>query len=1126
MTEPNEPHTPEEHRSASASGQRAVAVGGPVSQSAIVTGDHTTLIFAMGERRFDGVLTLGEWERKDPRGFAVPWVDFAARSQLIERIRAHLRNRSGPNVLHIAGLSGVGKSRTALEACRGQGDLEGVGYVPRYAQLDERFLLHLTRNEHLVALVVVDEVPLEDLRSFTYKIEEFGHRLRFVTIGPARRNERGRSSANILVMPEPATREGVLEVVRQAGAGLSEPVLESIAHFAAHDLRLALMLVEATQQDGEFRDLPIEDGESVWRRVTSLFRERLGDLDAFRTHYPFLTVAIEIGIRHEVRHELEYVAGQFAVDAPRFDDAINHAVPCGLGVVTPSNFFEPTPRALAGHLFRQRVWGSLRNRLDSFLGGLPDRLLRRFVERCQDCVGPEREEMEVALADFFQGALGSPDVRQLIDRDRSRLFKAWAELDPVHGLGWLQRAVEQASDEQLRCLDGAPDGSGGWRGRRQVVWLCEGLASFRDYFRSCEAVLFRLAQVETEPSIGNNSTETWKGLFLPILAFTEVPFPERADLLLRYLAEADEGTLPLVLSAVVGAIAVPTGRLVPPRVIGGRLAPEPWCPATSKELQDLQRDLGWHALEAVGRLPAPVRYLGRMAVASNFPAFVRLGLVGEMRGLLAEGDEALSQAVRLQLRRLVELREGIQKRRGDSSPDPVLEDLRRWQAELQPSGLVERVKDLTSLDYWEAMRASRNPEESEEESPYAQLAGDILDQPEVLNQLSDWFDSDQARSAFSLGMALGEADREETLAVVVNAWVKAAQCHSLIGGYLRGVVSRLGTLPPAWGERLDQVSDPHPEFAAYLTVNADFSQAGRQRIMRLVESGTVPPTYLNTFTSPEWVNTSGVEEKAAILELLVRVHERDPQQALRAALSLCAAWTQYGKEALPDGLEGPALQILRGALQVRVDPHTWTSLLESLARTNPEETADVATDALTSAGPMRLTLDDSMLEVLLNLSRRHPRVVMDAVGRRLLDPDRRVFFELHQFSGLFEAIGLPEVQRWVTEHGPDPVPLIARHLDSPSLQQDGEPVIPPLTDWVLREFENDGRTFEAFCMGRHAIEVQVGHARERRAELERAVGPFLQHSLPWVRRWAEYELRENDREAEIDDYLDDRRDRM
>jgi hypothetical protein len=683
-----------------------------LSDLCAVLNDHPGLItkhLPDVARVYEGVHTLTEWEREDRLGRSVPWVDFAARSRIIDLIRSHLRARSGPNVLHLAGLSGVGKTRTAREACRGQRDLAGVLYVPRLASLGDSFLRRLTRNGNLLALVVVDEVPLEEVRAFTARLEDHTRRLRFVTIGPARRNERDRPSENFWVLAEPETDAGVLEVVRQAGAGLAAPVQESIARYSAHDLRLALMLVEATRRDGAFRDLPIANGREVWQRVTSLFRNDLKDPAAFQAHYPLLTVGIDIGVRGEHRSELEYVAAQFAVPAARLDEAAAAAVPCGLGEWAPS-FFEPTPRALAGHLFRDWVWGGLRPRLSAFLDGLPDRLLRRFVERCQDCTGDEREEMEAALAEFFRAELGAPDVNRLIDRQRSRLFKAWAELDPRNGLAWLREAVGRASDADLGGFDGATDGSGGWRGRRQIVWLCEGLASFGDHFWACEEILHRLAQVETEPAIGNNSTAIWKGMFHPALGFTEIPFPQRADLLLRRLREADGRAIPFVLSAVVDALGVESVRMMPPSVVGGRLAPQPWRPATYGEMGRLQQDLGRRALAAVGRLVPELGSSARLFVIRNLQVFARHGLVAELRGLL-DGDADLRQAVRLELRRLVTNREEMQARRPrPSPPDPILESLRAWCNELAPTDLVARVRELTARSPWDVERDDRRQE--------------------------------------------------------------------------------------------------------------------------------------------------------------------------------------------------------------------------------------------------------------------------------------------------------------------------------------------------------------------------------------------------------------------------------
>jgi hypothetical protein len=904
------------------------------------------------------------------------------------------------------------------------------------------------------------------------------------------------------------------------------PVQESIALFAAQDLRLALMLVEATREEGEYRDLPIEDGEEVWKRVTHLFRNRLGNVEVFRTHYPYLTVVIDVGIREEPRRELEHIAQKFAIEVPRLDEAIAFAEPCGLGVVTPSNFFEPTPRALAGHLFRQQIWGAIRNRLAEILSGMPERLLRRFVERCQECTGPEREEMEESLASFFWNELGEPDVTRLIDRGRSRLFKAWAELDPDLGLQWLKEAVDRAADEQLAELDGAPDGSGGWRGRRQIVWLCEALASFGNSFWMCESVLFRLAQVETEPSIGNNSTVIWRSLFLPVLAFTEVPFPERANHLLRRLAQVDERTLPLVFSAVAEGLGVPLGlRMKPPEIVAGRIVPKPWNPATYGELHQLQRDFARRALDVVSRLPTPLGRLGRQAVVANMPNFARFGLLGDLRALLADADEEMRRAIRLQLRGLAELRERSQKRLHDGVPDPVMEEIRQWEADIEPAELGVRVQDLTSLDYWIATKRVGNPPERQQPFLYANLAQEVLGQHEVLQRLADWFDSDKAKSAFQFGSALGEADRGNVLAATIASWLKAGRCTALVLGYLRGIVARQGALPNDWRLRLDSAANSNAEYAALLTLDTDFSEAGFQRVMQLMSSEALPISYLKGFASPNWEASLGVQDKVTILQLLLRNENRDQQQALPVALFLCAAWTHYGRVALPPELAGPVLQILKASLELRVEISAWTSLIESLAPTHPKEIAELVADALTSAGPLRAALEDLTLKVLIDLARQNPQLVMESIGKRLLDTARRPFFNLRRFEGLFEVIGPQEVQRWVTENGSEPIPYIAYQLDTPRLQDD-EPFIPPVTEWVMGQFGTDDRVFREFCAGRHAFEVQEGHARSRRAELERSISPFLEHPLPWVRRWAEWELKENEYEARLDDYVDDRHERM
>lgn len=1073
--------------------------------------------------RLEEVLLLREWEQEDR--FAVGWVDFAERSKLIADLQNHLRAQTTSNVLHLAGLSGVGKTRTVREACQAD-DLNGVWYVPRLEAFTDKLLRHLTRNDQLVARVIVDEVPLSELAAFQSRVRNYSNRLRFITIGPALRGERSQPGNNILILPEPETGAGVLAVVRQAGIGLSDPVLDSIASFSAHDLRLALMLVEATKKDGEFRDLPIRDGDDVWNRLMRLFRDHIGDITAFRNHYPYLTLSIDIGRAGEHRHELESIAAQFNVSVVRLDETIAAAAPCGLGVLTPS-FFEAAPRTLAGFLFRYRVWPGLEPRIQEFLNDLPDRLLRRFIERCQECVGNERRQMEEALQNFFLMTLGSKSIERLADRGRSRLFKAWAELDPANGLTWLREAIDHASDGQLAALDGNPDGSGGWRGRRQVVWLCEELACFGEHFFACEHILFRLAQVETEPSIGNNSTVVWRQLFWPALSFTEVPFSKRGELLLHRLQAATSQTLPLVLAAVAEVLGRTPMRHAPPKVVGGRLVPEPSRPATVHELRQLQLDFAQRSLEGIGALPPELFRAAASFLITNlqlFLSFDQLQKIKELFGRVGHDDD-VCRVLRLQLNQLIQFRERKQAKTASVTGDHLLNQLQQWSNELSPTDLAARIRELTAQDFYEVMRQIRELDNPGLPEPFKQLAEDMLKQPQVVHTLLDWFDTDKPRSAFQLGDVLGKLDTSGVLSSTVAAWAESGRCKMFIAGYLRGCAGERGLLPKEWVQLLDKCAVHHPEHTAFITLQADISNNGIRRVLAAVSSGKIPPLYLRGFAPQEWAVALDDSSKANILHAILYFQEDNPREFISLGLALIAAWTDYGRKPLCEPLIEPSLSLLRCSNSVRVDPSDWSVVLDLLASSHPSEVAMIALHAITSKGEARVHLEKHVMETLSSIAKVVPTAVMAAVGNRLRDEEGRVFFSVGRFHGLFEAIGLPTIQQWVTQNGSDILKYIARQLESPSLK-DGVPFIPPVTNWVLTQFGNDPRILLEYCAGRHAGEVRVGNAREHREELEKAMAPFIAHSLPWVRDWAKYELKSNERDAEIDDYTDEIQERL
>jgi hypothetical protein len=102
------------------------------------------------------MLTLAQWS-KEP-GMDRGWVDFGQREMVVQRVVTHLLGRDRPNVLHIAGLSGIGKTRSVLEACRRDPELSGVLYLqtvedvttPLYSYLEEH-------GRH--AYIVIDGAP-------------------------------------------------------------------------------------------------------------------------------------------------------------------------------------------------------------------------------------------------------------------------------------------------------------------------------------------------------------------------------------------------------------------------------------------------------------------------------------------------------------------------------------------------------------------------------------------------------------------------------------------------------------------------------------------------------------------------------------------------------------------------------------------------------------------------------------------------------------------------------------------------------------------------------------------------------------------------------------------------------
>src|SRR5579864_7586982 len=1052
---------------------------------------------------FAEVITLEQWKRE--RGMANAWVNFGTREEVVRRVTNHLLGQQPPNVLHIAGLSGIGKTRTVLEGCSRHPNLAGVFYVGRYEQVNLTLRRYLeVEGRHV--LLVIDETPFEKVEEIISRFGEYSDRLRVVSMGPAVRQSSRVSRDEILILPEPEGESEILQVIRTTGAGLREEVLDSIAGQCRHDLRLALLLVQAARRLPQFGGVAVDGIDGIWERVTGLFAQEIGNYHDFRKFYEVLTASVDVGMADNDGREIKILAEYFEHPEQHVRDAANISERCGLGI-RAGRFFEATPRALAARLFMERVWPRVRDNLNKFFLSLPERLQRRFLERCQDCSGSVREEVMAKLGQFFLSALSGGDVTVLASRVDSRLFQTWAEFDPERGLAWLRQAVERASAEQLLALDGENDGTGGWRGRRQLVWLCQNLASFAEHFDNCEAILFRLALHETEPSIGNNSTIIWGGLFWPVLAAVEVPFLARLPILLRRLCQCSEVELPLVVNAAIGCVEYRgIGLPIPPRIVGGRVVPVPWRPATYEELARLRRDAATQILAVINNFSHEKLRQVQDMLTEHLQTVIGLGLLENLRAVFQR--EPLVEPVRQNLLAKLEHKVSFFKETNEENRnDAVIKRLEEWILELSPQDLESRARDLTAQDYWiTAPYGDRDVR-------YNQLADELISNPETFRRLAAWFGSTEARSASALGFALGRRDVGGNLGKVVGEWLQTDLGRPVVIMYLQGTAARVGNLPDAWSSLLDGLAISRPELVGVATCQADVSIRGFNRLLSILDSLPTPRSrYLRQMAFGPWLHTLGPDERRRALETLIRLADLGDVEAVSAGTDLIRMWRDIDKDAVDQTLAQLALRLVQRPLStVSYDTaYSWLEVMELLCPFFPREAARIILEVITSPDGTGRAVDDRNIEVLALAARHDPSAVMEEFGNAILDPKRKGIFGILVCRGLFGVIGPRYVATWIQQHGRDNLRWLARHFPAPYLDENKQPKLAPLTEWFFREYENDEEAFRWFLMGcgstgfRSQDEVDP---IKKRAEMQ----PFLTHELRRVREWAQNEIESEER---------------
>ena len=337
------------------------------------------------------------------------------------------------------------------------------------------------------------------------------------------------------------------------------------------------------------------DLSSALQNATSyyqhLFSGRYGFGEKDREALEIVSLVDRIGYRDDLAGELDALCALVARDPTDVRERIEKIRERTGFISSAGRFYSVTPEPIGMIAFESAWRRWIGNDSSRFLSDLPESLVERFHTR----VAGASQEVGAVVGRFFREWAIENGPRIFASESKTRRFISLVAADPENQVPLLRRAAERATPEQLGRKPQERDAAlfpfgAGFGTRRLLVSISEELAQFREFFGDAEAILYKLAQDETEPSIGNNATSTWKTLFRVLLSGTELPFDQRYQILRQRFSTGDPKTRQLAISAAAMAVDQRAFRLVGPPLFGRRLPPEDWRPKTNDEYLDAVRN--------------------------------------------------------------------------------------------------------------------------------------------------------------------------------------------------------------------------------------------------------------------------------------------------------------------------------------------------------------------------------------------------------------------------------------------------------------------------------------------------------------------------------------------------------
>lgn len=735
---------------------------------------------------------FNEWASS--RGAATLWVDSPERQGVIDAVR-QVVGAGGRAALHIEGVSGLGKSRTVLEALRGQPYEALVIYVRVADTLPTSLIRYLT-GEGRTAVLVVDDCEPTQHKNLEAAIPPDSS-LKLITIGEPGPS---RTEDGHVELP-PVNETTMAEILKINRPNLWQEASQFVTEVAAGNVRLGLVLAGAVEREPRSSAATLITKDIIETYVTQALPAGISFLACCA-----LALFTRIGYEGELAGELQLLSEVVGVSETELRAGARALAELGL-LTSNGRFRSVTPQPLAVYLARTGwdEYGALiaERLLPAASTSLTERLLQRAAEVGRSTAVQRAVDAVMGKTEIF-GSLSA-----IGESGYSRALIQLGILAPVKVTSTLSELIAAATDDELRA-----DRSF----RQNLVWTLEKLAWHSNTFEQAATALLRLAVTETE-NYSNNAAGTWCSLFGVMLPSTAALPAVRIAYLSIVGASEDVRERALAVKGAATALQPHQSVIISAERQHGVVVEPRGVPATYGELWDYQRA----AIQLLRQLADDVDQ--KVAAAALDALVSAIHPLLEHQAIRGDLFEALNSLPENGLRRV---RTEAAHLRGLFERAPNLEGgqagLDQLMAALPAATEVEQLRSLVQGRRWDFKDGELQDRITDTvRTVHAESGSDPL---------FALFD-DELQAAFELGRALAEVAPGEAALSKLTTTATSRNSPAL-AGYLWGLVQAgdAAAFDNYLDHGLGNGFDPATKLG--LTVQGPQSDAGWQRVEQLV----------------------------------------------------------------------------------------------------------------------------------------------------------------------------------------------------------------------------------------------------------------------------------------------------